>query len=42
MFLVNYARMKPETAVKALPTLEGVSRVVGGIIGAGLLTWHRI
>ncbi|KFY76247.1 hypothetical protein V498_09658 [Pseudogymnoascus sp. VKM F-4517 (FW-2822)] len=23
LFLVNYARMKPETAVKALPTLEG-------------------
>lgn len=34
--------MKPETAVKALPTLEGVSQILGGILGPDLLTWHRI
>lgn len=34
--------MKPETAVKALPTLEGVSRMLGGVIGPDLLTRHRI
>jgi hypothetical protein len=34
--------MKPEIAVKALPTLEGVSLMIGGIIGPGLLTWNRI
>lgn len=34
--------MKPEIAVKALPTLEGVSRILFGIIDPNLLTWHRI
>lgn len=30
--------MKPEIAVKALPTLEGVSQMLGGITGGHLLT----
>lgn len=29
LFLVNYARMKPDVALKALPTLQDVSGAIG-------------
>lgn len=35
LYLVNYARMRPEIAVKAIPLLEHVSR--NGLIMAALV-----